>query len=117
MQRFPLSNRWAISPTSIRALLTLAALAALLGAPSFGAMAQQQPVGKPPGTSAGAEHRGPPPEAVAACKSLASGNACSFKGRDQERTGTCWAPEGKPLACKPKNAQGPAAAGQMPAKR
>ena len=46
----------------------------------------------------------PPAEALAACKSLSSGAACSFTAPHGAVTGTCWAPEGKPLACKPKDA-------------
>ncbi len=48
--------------------------------------------------------RRPPPEAIEACKSLASGQECGFKSPDGNITGLCWAPEGKPLACKPKDA-------------
>jgi len=56
---------------------------------------------------------GPPPEAVAACKGLASAAACSFVGRQgQKMSGTCFKPsaggQGKPagkgempLACRP----------------
>ncbi len=47
------------------------------------------------------QHPGPPREAIAACKSLASGAQCSFSADRGSLTGTCWAPEGKPLACKP----------------
>jgi hypothetical protein len=43
----------------------------------------------------------PPPEAIAACKSLTSGAECSFTTDRGSVTGKCWAPEGKPLACKP----------------
>jgi hypothetical protein len=49
--------------------------------------------------------RGPPPQALAACASSNAGDACSFTGRRGERAGSCWAPEGKPLACKPSNAR------------
>lgn len=45
--------------------------------------------------------RGPPPEAIDACKSLASGAACSVNLGSKTIKGACWAPEGKPLACKP----------------
>lgn len=48
--------------------------------------------------------RRPPPEALEACKSLASGQECGFKTPDGNIAGLCWAPEGKPLACKPKDA-------------
>lgn len=46
----------------------------------------------------------PPPEAMAACQSLSSGHVCSFTSPRGAMKGTCWAPEGKPLACKPKDA-------------
>lgn len=64
-----------------------------------------QPSGAPPtgsgsGSGGGRPH-GPPPEAVAACKTLSSGQACSFTSPHGTLNGTCWAPQGKPLACKP----------------
>ena len=46
----------------------------------------------------------PPAEALAACKTLSSGQECSFTTPQGTVKGTCWAPEGKPLACKPKDA-------------
>lgn len=76
-------------------LLTLTLFAGIMGA--CGGLAAQPAGG-----------RGAPPapstEALAACKSLASGDACSFTSQQGTEQGTCWAPEGKPLACKPKNA-------------
>jgi hypothetical protein len=54
----------------------------------------------------GGPRGGPPQEAMAACQSLSAGQACSFRARDRDLTGSCWAPEGKPLACKPANAPG-----------
>ena len=64
-------------------------------------------------------HHAPPPEALAACKSLSSGQECSFTSPHGTMTGTCWAPEGKPLACRPKNAPGPggSASGPQPPKQ
>jgi hypothetical protein len=59
----------------------------------------------------------PPPEAVAACKSLASGQACSFTGARGTVSGTCFAPQGNALACRPQNAPPPpggAASGPKP---
>lgn len=47
------------------------------------------------------QHPGPPPEAIAACKSMGSGAQCTFDSERGSISGTCWAPEGKPLACKP----------------
>ena len=46
----------------------------------------------------------PPAEALDACKSASSGKECSFSSPHGTVKGTCWAPEGKPLACKPKDA-------------
>jgi hypothetical protein len=57
--------------------------------------------------------RGPPPEALAACKSLAAGAACSVTLGSNTLKGSCWAPEGKPLACRP--AGSPAPDGAKPA--
>lgn len=73
-------------------------LASLLLAASLGASAQPQ--GGPPPDG---ERRGPPPEAVAACKSAKAGADCSFAMGGRTMTGTCWAPEGKTLACRPKD--------------
>jgi hypothetical protein len=55
----------------------------------------------------GGGHRVPPAEALAACKSLASGAECGFTSERGTMKGNCWAPEGKPLACKPKGAPMP----------
>ncbi|HEY4117745.1 MAG TPA: hypothetical protein VGM56_07820 [Byssovorax sp.] len=47
-------------------------------------------------------HHGPPPEAFAACEGKADGDACSVTFRDDTaHAGTCQAPEGKQLACRP----------------
>jgi hypothetical protein len=59
--------------------------------------------------------QGPPPEALAACKSLASDAACSFTGRRGDVTGTCFAPQqGMALACRPKDAPAPDGAASEP---
>ena len=50
--------------------------------------------------------RKPPAEALDACKALSSGQGCSFSAPHGTVAGTCWAPAGKPLACKPKDAPG-----------
>jgi len=63
------------------------------------AFAGAQPTGNPP-------HHQPPPEALAACKSLQAGQACNFTSPRGAEQGTCFAPEGKPLACRPKNPPG-----------
>lgn len=48
--------------------------------------------------------RRPPAEALDACKTASSGQECSFNSPHGTVKGACWAPEGKPLACKPKDA-------------
>jgi hypothetical protein len=62
-----------------------------------------------PKEEGGAEgpRRGPPPEALAACKSLAAGKECTVTLGSNTLKGTCWAPEGKPLACRPASASVP----------
>jgi hypothetical protein len=48
------------------------------------------------------EHHGPPPEAIAACKSSRLGQACSFTSPRGAESGTCFQPDAsKPLACRP----------------
>ena len=55
--------------------------------------------------SQGGERRGPPEAALAACSAAVQGDPCSFQGRHEESLdGTCEAPEGKPLACRPSDA-------------
>ena len=59
----------------------------------------------------GSERRGPPPEALAACKSLASGATCNVSGPQGNVSGTCFAPQqGLALACRPKDAPAPGGA-------
>ncbi len=77
------------------------------------------------GQSGGERPHGPPPEAIAACKGLASAATCSFVGRQgQKLSGTCFKPpaggQGKPagqsemsLACRPDRG-GPGADGKGP---
>lgn len=66
---------------------------------------------------AGGAPKGPPPEALAACKSLASGAACGFTSPRGAVTGTCFAPQqGLALACRPKDAPPPDGAASAPKK-
>jgi hypothetical protein len=63
----------------------------------------------------GGRRQGPPPEALAACKSLASDAACSFSGPKGDVAGTCFAPQqGMALACRPANAPAPDGAASGP---
>lgn len=53
--------------------------------------------------------RGPPPEAIEACDGKASGDECSFTGRDgEDLEGTCGIGRGggAQIACRPKNRPG-----------
>ena len=77
----------------------LGLLAVLAATALFAAAATAQPA--PPRSD---DDRPPPPESLQACASLAAGAACEFKTpRGNTMKGSCWAPEGKPLACKPKD--------------
>jgi hypothetical protein len=67
---------------------------------ALAASAQNRPE-PPPGGAPGKRPRGPSPEALAVCKPLKAGDGCAFTSERGEMKGTCWAPEGKPLACKP----------------
>lgn len=78
------------------ALLCMLLLAALA--------ASAQPPGGPPPSGA---HRGPPPEALTACKAAKAGADCSFTHEGRTMKGSCRAPEGRPLACRPKDAPPP----------
>jgi len=89
---------------------TAGVLLALVGSLAVGLAVAQNQYGQPDPSGGGSQpgaqpppppRGGPPPEALAACKSLASGASCSFTSPRGSMTGTCWAPEGKPLACKP----------------
>jgi hypothetical protein len=53
----------------------------------------------------GGARRGPPPEALNACRGMSSGASCHFADReDQPLDGTCFAPESNlPLACRPNH--------------
>ena len=65
----------------------------------------------------GGEHRKPPPEALDACKTLQSGQDCSFTSPQGAVKGSCFEPEGKPLACRPRNAPNGARSDGPPAPR
>lgn len=70
---------------------------------SVSALAQPKPGEAPPG-----DRRGPSAEALTACKTLNAGDVCSFSGDRGAASGSCWAPEGRPLACRPNDAPAPA---------
>jgi hypothetical protein len=58
------------------------------------------------GGQGGSERRGPPPQAIEACKGKSSGAPCSFVGHNNnQRTGTCFSPNAdRSLACRPAGA-------------
>ena len=62
----------------------------------------------------GQGHR-PPAEALAACKGMAAGAACSFTAPRGALSGTCEAPPDRPLACRPAHPGGGDKRGQRPA--
>ena len=63
-----------------------------------------QPTGATTADGQKPQHRGPPQEALDACKFLKSGQDCNFTSPHGAVKGSCFAPEGKPLACRPKDA-------------
>ena len=79
---------------------------------SAAATAQTRPGEAPPG-----DRRGPPAEALAACKTLKAGDACAFSSDRGAASGSCWAPEGRPLACRPKDAPAPGGDTNPPARK
>lgn len=81
-------------PIPAGALVVLAILTALLV--SSVAMAQPKP------------GEGPPAEALAACKTAKASASCSFSSPQGTVSGSCQAPEGRPLACVPAGGKGPA---------
>lgn len=92
-------------------LLAVVLLAATLALP---AQAQTTGPSQPGGgRQSGAEgspgHRGPPPQALQACQDRKAGQPCSFTGRRGVLQGSCWAPQGKPLACRPADEPRPGA--------
>ncbi|HEY9109476.1 MAG TPA: hypothetical protein VIN58_22600 [Roseateles sp.] len=90
----------------MRAAVICSLLLAALGASA-------QPQGGPPPPPDGG-HLGPPPEALAACKTAKAGADCSFTHEGRALKGSCWAPEGRPLACRPKDAPPPPGASAPP---
>lgn len=49
------------------------------------------------------DHCGPPEAALEACSSSVQSDPCSFEGRRGDTLdGTCEAPDGRPLACRPE---------------
>jgi hypothetical protein len=91
---------------------SVAAVLAIAGLWAGNAAAQPKEAGDAEGP-----RRGPPPEALAACKSLAAGKECTVTLGSNTIQGTCWAPEGKPLACRPAGAPGPDAGKPAPASK
>ena len=71
---------------------------------SAGALFAQPSGGQPPADGQKQQHRGPPQEALDACKSLKAGQDCNFTSPHGAVKGSCFAPEGRPLACRPKDA-------------
>jgi hypothetical protein len=91
-----------------------AMIASLLLAAALAASAQPQ--GGPPPEGG---HRGPPPEALEACKASKAGADCSVTLGNRTMKGSCQAPEGRALACRPKDMPPPpegGASGTRPAK-
>ncbi len=87
---------------SARAAFTRASLAAICAL--FCANLSSAQTGTAANSGNTETRKGPPAEALAACNSLASGQACTFEAQRGTVKGVCAAPEGKPLACRPSDA-------------
>jgi hypothetical protein len=79
--------------------LAVLAIALALGLSVDAALAQ------PPGG-------GPPPEALAACRAKAPNDPCQANLPAGPIKGACWAPQGRPLACRPHGAPPPGPPGR-----
>lgn len=107
-----------MTPRNLHPLLVIAFITGMATATASFAQA-----GGGQGGPGGAEkRRGPPPEAVDACKGKAADAVCNFTDREGEKlTGTCFAPpprpddagkgsSERPLACRPdRGGKGPGA--------
>lgn len=90
-------------PWTLALMVALFALSTAQAQPKPDAKNERPPQGQQGGEGGG--HRRPPPEALEACKSLKSNAACSFQHPERGTIkGSCFAPEGKPLACRPADA-------------
>jgi YHYH protein len=91
--------------TNRSAIWTIALSTVGIAIGAFGAvnLAAQQGGGRGPGGGQG----GPPPEMLKACAGKLAGDSCSATG-PQGRTvnGSCFAPQGRPLACRPAGGPG-----------
>ena len=94
------SRHMKLSITSIARISVFSTLALSAG------LLWSQPSGVPTGDGQQQQHRKPPQEAVDACKSAKDGQECNFTSPRGAVKGSCFAPEGKPLACRPKDAPG-----------
>ena len=82
--------------TFTRGLAAVGVVSTLLACSA--SMAQQQ--------SREGGRKGPPAEALSVCKSAKSGDSCSFSTPNGTVSGSCMAPEGRPLACASAQGQG-----------
>lgn len=91
-------------------ILATLMFAALISSPVFAEkLGSNHQVGQPSDNqSQQGKRRGPPPEALAACKGKSSGAECSFQSpRGDNVSGTCFAPKSDlPLGCKPSHPPG-----------
>ncbi|WP_083282190.1 hypothetical protein [Hydrogenophaga crassostreae] len=92
------------SVASIRPIRTVARLATLTALLACTAVMAQPKSGDGPGNGNG--RNGPPAEALSACKTAKSGDSCSFSSPNGTVSGSCMAPQGRPLACAPAQGQG-----------
>lgn len=90
------------SVASTNPILTVAKLAAFTALFACTAVMAQPKSGEGPSNG----RNGPPAEALSACKTAKSGDSCSFSSPNGTVSGSCMAPQGRPLACAPAQGQG-----------
>lgn len=81
-------------------------LAIFLSIPGFAEkLGSNHQVGQDKQSAPEGKRRGPPPEALAACKGKSAGTECSFQSpRGDTVSGTCFAPKADlPLGCRPSH--------------
>jgi hypothetical protein len=86
--------------------LAFLVLATFLSVPGFAEkLGSNHQVGQDKQSGPKGKRRGPPPEALAACKGKSSGTECSFQSPHGDNvSGTCFAPKTDlPLGCRPSH--------------
>ena len=85
--------------------IPVAVVALSVGALSAASLTAQEGGGRNGGRQSGRQG-GPPPEMLKACVNKSYGDVCTATGpQGRNISGTCFAPQDRPLACRPQNAR------------